>query len=69
MSTLGTHLLASLLGTVRHPGIGTGISEPSTRVPIFSFATQGGKASEFLFSTEEQGLSPRGSDPVPCRLT
>jgi len=24
--------------------------------------------SEFLFSTEELGLSPRGSDPVPCRL-
>jgi len=37
-------------------GIGTGISEASKRVPIFSFATQR-QASEFLFSTEE--LSPR----------
>jgi len=27
------------------------------------------RASEFLFSTEELGPSPRGSDPVPCRLT
>ena len=30
-------------GTVRHRGMGTGISEASKRVPIFSFATQGGK--------------------------
>ena len=29
--------------TVRHRGMGTGISEASKRVPIFSFATQGGK--------------------------
>ena len=29
--------------TVRHGGMGTGISEASKRVPIFSFATQGGK--------------------------
>jgi len=29
--------------------MGTGISEASKRVPIFSFATQG----KFLFSTEE----------------
>ena len=29
--------------TVRHRGMGTGISEASKRVPIFPFATQGGK--------------------------
>ena len=29
--------------TVRFRGIGTGISEPSKRVPIFLFTTQGGK--------------------------
>jgi hypothetical protein len=29
--------------TVRLRGMGTGISEASKRVPIFSFATQGGK--------------------------
>ena len=29
--------------TARHRGMGTGISEASKRVPIFSFATQGGK--------------------------
>ena len=29
--------------TVLHRGMGTGISETSKRVPIFSFATQGGK--------------------------
>ena len=27
------------------------------------------QAREFLFSTEELGPSPRGSDPVSCRLT
>ena len=27
------------------------------------------QASEFPFSTEELGPSPRGSDPVSCRLT
>ena len=32
-----------ILITVRHRGMGTGISEASKRVPIFSFATQGGK--------------------------
>ena len=38
--------------TVRLRGMGTGFSEASKRVPIFSFATQGGKkASEFLFWT------------------
>ena len=37
-------LLAATAGTtVRHRGMGTGISEASKRVPIFSFATQGGK--------------------------
>ena len=55
--------------TVRHPGIGTGISEASKRVPIFFLCYPGLQASEFLFSTEELGPSPRGSDPVPCRLT
>ena len=29
--------------TVLHRGMGTGISEASKRVPIFSFVTQGGK--------------------------
>ena len=38
-------------GTVRHRGMETGISEASKRVSIFSFATQGGKQVEFLFST------------------
>jgi|NorSeaMetagenome_1021524.scaffolds.fasta_scaffold99855_1 hypothetical protein len=33
---------AKLGFTVRLGGIGTGISEASKRVPIFSFATQGG---------------------------
>ena len=34
---------------VAHPGMETGISEASKRVPIFSFATQGGKqASSYL---------------------
>ena len=32
-----------LFFTVRHRGMGTGISEASKRVPNFSFATQGGK--------------------------
>ena len=31
------------MNTVRHRGMETGISESSKRVPIFSFATQGGK--------------------------
>ena len=35
--------------TVRHRGMGTGISEASKRVPIFSFATQGGKQVSFYF--------------------
>ena len=48
--------------TARLRGMGTGISEASKGVPIFSFATQGGKQ-------EELGPSPRGSDPVSCRLT
>ena len=56
--------------TVTHRGIGTSISEASKRVPIFSFATQGGKqASSYLFSTEELGPSPRSSDPVACSLS
>ena len=40
-------MLASF--TLRHRGIGTGISEASKRVPIFPFATHGGKqASSYL---------------------
>jgi hypothetical protein len=34
---------------VRHGGIGTGISEASKRVPIFSFATHGGKQASSYF--------------------
>ena len=40
------------ISTVRHRGMGTGISEASKRVPIFSFelfATQGGKQVSFHF--------------------
>jgi len=56
--------------TVRLREMKTGISEASKRVSIFSFATQGGKQVSFYrFSTEELGPSPRGSDPVSCRLT
>ena len=50
--------------TVRHRGMGTGISEASKRVPIFSFATQGGKQVSSYFR-QELGPSPRGSDPFP----
>ena len=35
--------------TVPHPGIGTGISEASKRVPIFPFDTQGGKQASSYF--------------------
>ena len=35
----------------------------------FFLCYPGRQASEFLFSTEKLGPSPRGSDPVPCRLT
>ena len=35
--------------TVRHRGMGTGISEASKRVPIFPFATQGGKQASSYF--------------------
>ena len=35
--------------TVRLRGMGTGISEASKRVPIFSFATQGGKQVSSYF--------------------
>ena len=35
----------------------------------FSLCYPGRQASEFPFSTEELGPSPRGSDPVSCRLT
>ena len=39
----------SVAATVRHRGMGTGISEASKRVPIFSFATQGGKQVSSYF--------------------
>jgi len=55
--------------TVRHRGMETGISEASKRVSIFSFATQGGKQVSFYFRQRNWGPSPRGSDPVSCRLT
>ena len=35
--------------TVRHRGIGTGISEASKRVPILPFATQRGKQESSYF--------------------
>jgi hypothetical protein len=38
--------------TVAHPGMETGISEASKRVPIFSLATQGGKQVSFYFGQE-----------------
>ena len=38
-----------LHGTVRLRGMGTCISEASKRVPIFSFATQGGKQVSSYF--------------------
>jgi hypothetical protein len=37
------------LHTVRHRRIGTGISEASRRVPVFSFAAQGGKRASSYF--------------------
>ena len=51
------HLSSYLLGsysatsycTARLRGIGTGISEASKRVPIFPFATQGGKQASSYF--------------------
>ena len=39
----GPHESQRLYGTVRFRGMGTDISEASKRVPISSFATQGGK--------------------------
>ena len=50
-----------LTTTVRHRGMGTGISEASKRVPIFSFATQGGKQASSYF---QQGT---GSKPERLR--
>jgi len=58
--------------SVRLRGMGTGISEASKRVPqaIFPLLPRPGRqASGFLFSTEELGPSPRGSDPVSYSLT
>jgi hypothetical protein len=41
--------LCVYVSTVRHRGMGTGISEASKRVPIFSFTTQGGKQVSSYF--------------------
>ena len=42
---------------------------PTRNPPYFFLFCPGRQASEFPFSTEELGPSPRGSDPVSCRLT
>ena len=64
--------------TVRHRGIGTGISEASKRVPILPFATQRGKQESsvtFLFSTGELGQNlkaqtrPPGAVPEPWMIS
>jgi hypothetical protein len=57
--------------TVLYRGMGTGISEASKRVPIFSFATQGGKqvSSHFGQGNWGQALEAwQGSDPAACSL-
>jgi hypothetical protein len=46
---VATPLVTYCKGTVAHPRIGTGISEASKRVPIFHFATQGGKQARSYF--------------------
>jgi len=71
LAAVAEHCPSDTITTVRHRGMGTGISEASKRVPIFSFATQGGKqvSSHFRQRTLKLGPSPRGSDPVSCRLT
>ena len=51
--------------TVRFRGMGTGISEPSKRVPILSFATQGGKQVSSHF---RQGNWDKTSRLRPGRL-
>ena len=51
--------------TVRHRGMGTGISQASKRVPIFSFATQGGKQESSHF---RQGNYDKTSRLRPGRL-
>ena len=63
-------------GTPSHCEIGTGISEASMRrgVPIFPYATLGGKqvSSHFQKMTGKQVQAHEvrtGSDPVSCRLT
>ena len=59
--------------TVRHRGIGTGISEASKRVPIFLHDVRGGKQVSSYFGQElrqtqenwDQALgSWQGSDPA-----
>ena len=48
--TYNASLRAVHIHTVRFRGMGTGISEASKRVPIFSFATPGGKQVSSHFS-------------------
>ena len=57
------NVIERYVGTVRHRGMGTGISESSKRVPIFSFATQGGKQLSSHFR-QGNSVQARGSDPV-----
>ena len=45
-------VLRSCVTTVAHPGMETGISEASKKVPIYSFATQGGKQVSFYCGQE-----------------
>jgi hypothetical protein len=63
LSTLVASCRVQLKGasTVRFGGIGTGISEASKRVPIFSFATQGGKQVSSYF---RQGNSDKDTIKV-----
>ena len=58
--------LGSKWPTVRFRGMGTGISEASKSVPIFSFATQGGKqvSSHFRQGTPGTRTKLQGSDPA-----
>ena len=56
--------------TVRLRGMETGIPEASKSLSFYFFLCYPGRqASGFPFSRVELGPSPRGSDPVPCRLT
>ena len=58
--------------TVRHGEIGTSISEPSKRVPIFPHDVRGCKQVNSYFRQRNwvQARKVRtGLDPAPCRLT